>query len=172
MIDEPDKTIRCGVFTDVTSADRAVNGLLAEGFPREQISVLSSDDGKEAYFRLFEHEEPAGTHAPEAAATGGAVGAAIGGVASVGLMAAVGLPVVAAGPALVVGGAVAGGLIGAMQTRGQEKELSDFYAQALTDGKLLVAVEDPTPGHEHRLRRAEAVFRNAGAQPIPLTQKV
>jgi len=84
---------------------------------------------------------------------------------------AAGLTILGIGP-LLAGGAVAGGLIGAMETRGHEGALADFYDQALTRGKLLVAVEDEGTDHAARLARADQIFRQAGAAPIPLESEV
>ena len=164
------ETIRCGVFETVRQAEKAVDGLLGAGFRTGEISVLCSDESKERLFREFEKEDPAGTHAPQAAATGGVLGAAFGGLVSAGVTTAAGLSILFAGPSFLIGGAVIGGLIGAMQTRGKEKSLSNFYDQSLTDGKLLVGVEVKTPNPERRLERAEQIFRDAGSIPIPLPQ--
>jgi hypothetical protein len=161
-------TIRVGVFDDVSAAERAVRGLLNTGFQREQISVLCSDDVKERYFEAFKQQQPAGTHTPEAAAGGAFMGGILGGLVSIGVTTAAGLSILAAGPSFIVGGAVIGGFIGAMQTRGAEGSLADFYDQALSEGKLLVAAEDTGDRHREMLKRADHVFAEAGALPIPL----
>lgn len=160
--------IRAGVFTHVDHARVAVNSLRQAGFTSDQISVVCSEETKEQHFEAFEHEEPAGTHAPEKAVVGGATGALVGGLITAGVTTAAGISLVAAGPLLLVGGAVAGGFIGAMQSRGAEKTLANYYDQALTHGDLLVAVEDDKPGNQDRLRIAEELLRDAGARPLPL----
>ena len=38
-------------------------------------------------------------------------------------------------------GALVGGLVGAMTTRGIEKEIANYYDQAVVQGKILVAAE-------------------------------
>jgi len=59
-----------------------------------------------------------------------------------------------------------------MLTRGTEKEISNYYDQAVLEGKLLVAVEI----HDHdgglRLARAEQILDEAGAEaePLPLSE--
>jgi hypothetical protein len=163
-----EKAIRAAVFREVQTVEEVTHQLLQCGFTREQISVLCSEEAKERHFRHFEHEDPAGTHTPEAAAQGGAAGAFFGGLVTVGLATATGLPLLAAGPSFLIGGAVAGGFIGAMRTRGEEGALADYYDQALTRGDLLVAVEDQEPGNELRLQRAEQIFADAGASSFPL----
>ncbi len=163
-----ESTMRVGVFNDVAEAERAVSGLVQAGFRREQISVLCSDAAKEQHFRNYQHEEPAGSHTVEAAAVGGVTGGLLGGLVSLGVTTAAGLSIVAAGPSFLVGGAVIGGLIGAMQTRGHEGALADFYDQSLSHGKLLVAAEADGPQASERLQQAEQIFRDAGAAPVSL----
>jgi hypothetical protein len=163
-------TLRIGVFDEVAAAERAVLGLIGAGFRHDQISVLCSDAAKEQHFREFEHEDPAGAHTPKAVAAGSVIGGMLGGLVSLGVTTAAGLSLLAAGPSFIVGGAVVGGFIGAMQTRGHEGSLADFYDQALTQGKLLVAAEDKSPRQQELLARAERVFADAGALPMPLEQ--
>jgi hypothetical protein len=63
---------------------------------------------------------------------------------------------------------VLGGFLGAMATRGVEKEAANFYDQAVSQGKLLVAVEE----HEQlpSLALAEHVLAESGAEPLPLPE--
>jgi hypothetical protein len=160
-----------GVFDDVESARRAVHGLLEEGFSKEQINVVCSDETKERYFQEFEHQEPAGTYTPTATIMGGTIGAALGGLAVVASAAATGsLALWAAGPITAWAGGVAGGLVGAMLTRGVEKELANFYQQAVVEGRILVAAEETRPDNRRSLARAAEVLRQAGAEPLPLQE--
>ena len=161
--------IRAGVFAQVEGARRAVNALLAAGFAPEQITVVCSDEIKERHFKRFEHQRPAGQNAPAAAAAGGSIGAAVGGLATAALGVAVGGPAFAVlgGAGLITGGLV-GSFIGAMLTRGMEKEAANFYDQAVQSGKLLVVVEDHRDDSSVRLMQAERVLAEAGAEPMPL----
>ena len=99
-----DPTIRCGVFSTVRQAVQAVEGLLAAGFGKDQVSVLCSDEAKERHFREYERERPAGSDTPEAAATGGVIGALLGGLVSAGVTTASGLALLLAGPSFLIGG--------------------------------------------------------------------
>ena len=47
-----------------------------------------------------------------------------------------------AGPAVAGALGVAGGLVGAMSTRGVEKEIANYYQQAVLAGSILVAAEE------------------------------
>jgi hypothetical protein len=163
------RTVRAGVFSSVSAADRAVQGLLAAGFTKEQITVVCSDAAKEQHFREFEHQQPAGANTAEAAATGGALGAAVGGATAIAAgIAGGGLPLVIVGGAGLLTGSVLGGFLGAMLTRGMEKEAANYYDQAVEQGKLLVTVEQDDSQAEPSLAQAEAILAEAGAEPLPL----
>jgi hypothetical protein len=155
------RTIRCAVFRDIAQTEKIVDQLRTAGFTGQQISVLCSDEGKEKHFRGYQHTL-------ESAAVGGLTGAAVGGLIAAGMTTIAGLAIFSAGAGLLVGGAVAGTFIGAMQSRGEEGALADFYDQSLTQGDLLVAVEDDDPGYDERLKLAEDIFRRGGASPVPL----
>jgi hypothetical protein len=163
------RPVRAGVFATVATAGEAVQRLLNAGFSKDQITVICSDETKEQYFREFEHQQPAGANTPAAAALGGTIGASLGGVAAgaVGL-ATGGLPLIGAAGIGIWAGGVLGGFLGAMATRGIEKEAANFYDQAVSEGKLLVAVEehDDSPG----LGVAEQMLADAGAEPLPLPE--
>ena len=166
-----DRPVRVGVFATTQQATRAINDLLSAGFAKEEISVICSDKRREEFFKDFPNPPLPTDHLAEAVATGGAVGAIIGGLVAVAAATTGGLGLIAAGPIVLGlgGGAAAGGFIGAMTTRGVTKEMADFYDQAVSRGKILVAIEDERDNTE-RLRTAERIFANAGAEPLPLTE--
>ncbi|MGC1275641.1 MAG: hypothetical protein WBC44_18180 [Planctomycetaceae bacterium] len=159
------RPVHAGVFDDVESADRAVAGLLEAGFSPKQISVVCSDAAKRRHFTGLREDEPSGSHTAQAAAAGGTIGLALGSlVALAGVAATGGAGIVAAGA--IVGTGVTGSFIGAMLTRGVEKEAADFYDQELRRGQILVVVEDKTD-HPH-FDDADRVLREAGAVPFSL----
>ncbi len=165
------RPVRAGVFSTPEAAERVISALLAAGFTKQQITVICSDDTKERYFREFEHQEPAGANTQAAAATGGAIGATLGSVAAGAVgVATGGLPLLVAGGIGLMAGAIWGGFIGAMMTRGIEKEAANFYDQEVQRGKLLVTVEEKDHRHHPTLADAERIFAEAGAEPIPLTE--
>jgi hypothetical protein len=164
--------VEVGVFDTVEDARQAVRGLRDAGFTTEQITVVCSDETKERYFREFDHQQPAGTHTPSATIAGGTIGALLGGLSVVVAAAGTGsLALWAAGPITAWAGGVAGGLVGAMMTRGVERELANFYQQAVLDGQILVAAE---PDHRARvgpnLDAAAHILADAGAKPINLPE--
>jgi hypothetical protein len=110
--------------------------------------------------------DPAGAHTPGAALGGSAFGAALGGFAAL-----AGTELLLTGPLLVGIGALAGGFVGAMLSRGVEREATNYYDQAVRKGDILVAVEcDPGGDQRERLALAERLLARAGARPLPLLE--
>jgi hypothetical protein len=163
--------LEVGVFDSVDKARLAVRELLAAGFTKDHVTVVCSDETKERYFREFEHQEPAGTFTPGATIAGATIGALIGGLTIVAsAVATAGITLWAAGPITVWFGGVAGGLVGAMMTRGVEKELANFYQQSVEEGQILVAAESHGPNSSQMLAKAEKVLADAGALPLPMRE--
>ena len=163
-----EKPVRAAVFDTIAQADQAVAGLLKAGFTQDQITVICSDRTTEDHYHDYEHQHPAGADTPAATAKGSAIGTAIAGLASLGMASAGGFEGLSAGAVMVPAGAVFGGMIGAMMTERYENELACFYDQAVSEGKILVAVEDHSDRHHELLAEAERVLMEAGAQPIQL----
>lgn len=164
-----ERPIRVGVYLTLRTADCAVDNLLKAGFSREQISVICSNQTVEDHFRAFEHEQPAGSHTAAAVGVGGAIGAVLGGLTVLaGAVTTAGLGLLAAGGLAAWTGGIVGGLVGAMMTRGVEHELADYYDQAVSAGKILVAVEDHSEAQRQRLARAEEILAGCGAEPVSL----
>ena len=164
-------SLEVGIFDSVDDARQAVHGLLDAGFTREQITVVCSDETKERYFKEFEHQDPAGTYTPGATIAGGTIGALVGGLAVVASAIATGsLALWAAGPISAWAGGVAGGLVGAMMTRGVEKELANYYQQAVVEGRILVAAESHGPNGPQMLAKAAAILADSGAKPLPMRE--
>lgn len=168
---QPARPIRIGVFSTVASAEQAVADLLDAGFTTREITVLCSAEAKEAHFRQFSHQQPAGTFTPAATATGGMLGAALGGMAVLaGAAATGGVGLLAAGGTAAWAGGIVGGLVGAMLTRGVEKELANFYDQSVTAGKILVAAEHHGDDEPQWLAMASRILHEAGAEPVALPE--
>lgn len=166
-----ERPIRVGVYSTIRTADCAVEHLLKAGFTAKQISVVCSDLAIEEHFHRFEHEQPAGAHTATAVAVGGAIGVALGGLTVLaGAVTTAGLALLAAGGLAAWTGGIVGGLVGAMMTRGIEPELANYYDQAVTDGKILVAAEDHSEAHRQRLAVAEHILSECGAEPLALNE--
>src|SRR5262245_40835649 len=163
--------VRVGVFSTVRSADAVVHRLLAEGFHKDQISVITSSKHKERQLRDVPPAPAPGEHTAEGIAVGSVVGATLGGLAlAATAFVTGGTSLLAAGTILVGGGALAGSFSGAMMTRGFEKEAALYYEQAVQQGKILVAVEVHGDGADEKLAKAERIFAEAGAEPVPLVE--
>ena len=163
--------IRAGIFESVPDADRAVAELVNAGFTKDQITVICSAETVQQHFKEFEHQDPAGKHAPAAVMTGGAIGATLGGlVAAAGIATVGGAALFVAGGLALWTGGIVGGLVGAMMTRGFEKELANFYDQEVTRGRILVAVEEKDPARRQMLDRAAEIFAKHGIDPLPLSE--
>lgn len=166
-----ERPIEVGVFDTIDGARNAVQGLRSAGFTIGQITVVCSDETKERHFSEFEHQDTAGTHTPTATIAGGTIGALVGGLAVVASALATGsLALWAAGPISAWAGGVAGGLVGAMMTRGVEKELANYYQQAVINGQILVAAEDHSNASASHLAEAARILASAGANPMPLRE--
>jgi hypothetical protein len=167
-----EKPIRAAIFIEIAETATAVKKLLDAGFTTAEITVVCSDDTKERYFREYEHQDQAGRNVPVAAGIGGAVGMTLFGLTAVaaGLVTGGAAFVVAGGTGMWTG-TVVGGLVGAMMTRGFEREVANFYDQAVITGDILVAVEPHGANADENAKRlltAESIFREAGAKPLPL----
>ncbi len=163
--------VRAGIYSTLQTADYVVQRLLAAGFLKEEVTVICSDETREKHFREFEHQDPAGSKAPSTVLAGTTIGAAVGSLAAIAMGAVTGtVPLIIAGAAGISGGSAIGGFLGAMLTRGDEKELSNFYDQAVRSGRILVGVEAHGPDAAAKLQQAAAIFHESGAEPVPLPE--
>ena len=135
-----------GVYDNGDDAVRAVEELKAQGYDRDDISIVAKDrDEVEAV------NAETGTKTEEGlaagAATGGLLGGATGLLAGVGALAIPGIgPILAAGPiaAMLTGAAVGagtGGLAGALIGMGIPEDEADQYEHDVKEGKLLVLLD-------------------------------
>ena len=153
------QSFRAGTFSNLQSADRAVERLLAAGFPKEQINVVCTDEVKESHFRQLGYQRPADSDAPGGGVAGASVGATVGGLAAIAVGAATGaVPLLIAGAAGVSGGSAMGGFLGTILNGEGQDEVVKFYDQELRSGRILVVAEDHSPQAESKLAQAAAVL--------------
>jgi hypothetical protein len=146
-----------GIYHDRADAEDAVTRLRALGYTEGEISVMMHDDT-----RAREFAAATGSKAAEGlgagAAIGGSLGVIVAGAATMaGVTAIVGsgglaLPFVV-GPLAVVlaglgGGAVAGGIVGGLVGAGIPKEQAEIYEKDLSDGGILLGVNDRPESRE------------------------
>jgi hypothetical protein len=164
-----DRPIRVGVYDHLGEAENVVRRLLDAGFTRDRITVVCSDRAVQRHFEAFHHQDPAGTHTATNALAGSGIGVLLGGITAAAFgVATGGVALLAAGGLALGAGGVVGGLIGALATRGVEKEIADYYDQAVQDGRILVAVEAEGEQNLATLTAAERILAQGGAQPLPL----
>ena len=160
-----------GIFKTPNLAERAVDDLIAAGYPSNSISVLLPDSGST---REFAHEKD--TKAPEGTAvgvtTGGVIGGTLGVLAGIGALAIPGVgPFIAAGPIMAglaglgVGGAV-GGLVGALVGMGIPEYEAKRYEGHVKDGGSLLSVHCDT---SEQISRAKDLLKRVGATDIAST---
>jgi len=150
-----------GVFTDLATAQKAIQGLREVGMPADEISTIVREPTRAPETTVIE--------TPSATASGLTTGGVVGGVGGllVGLTAlavpGVG-PILAAGPllAMLSGaaiGAATGCLLGALVDLGVPEEYAATYVTAIEQGSIVVVAR---PGV---LSRAEIqdIFLRAGA---------
>ena len=159
-----ERPCQVGFFDTKMQAEKAVQDLQAAGFSKEQLAVICPADRNSKLAPNVPRAEPPGTHGAEALAEGGAIGAAIGGIALAATALATGgaglLPAV---PVLVGGGAIAGGFSSLILSDGYGKGVGEYYADALHQGKFVVGVEVEGEDSAARLAEAERILSNDGA---------
>jgi len=167
MTEQRPNPIHMAIYDDVPTAAAAVHDLREAGFTKDEISVLCSDEHRERLFQDYVHEEPAGMHSEDAVNKAGLAAAGLGGAAVLtGLLTSAGTAIFAIGA--FAGIAAIGTFVSLMLTRGAEKELADYYDQAVTEGKILVGVETDDPD---RQALADEVFRRQGERPLAMPKE-
>lgn len=167
-----DRPLRIGAFEDMASADEAVVRLLNAGFSRKEIVVVAPTKIRD-HFAGVRVMEPSGSKTGKAAIAGGIAGGMLAGlIAAAVVVGTGGGALVIVGPIVTqaAGGVFAGGFIGAMLTRGFEREAAEFYDQALKQGMILVGVDCGEPAPRERLEIGERLLADAGARPLPLVE--
>src|ERR1051326_5617447 len=157
-----------GMFTDRTHVETGVDALLANGFRKEDISILVADN---LGTKDFAHELH--SKAPEGATTGAGAGVLLGGtlglLVGLGALAIPGLgPFLAAGPIMAalagmgVGGAV-GGLAGALIGMGIPESEAERYDGRVRQGGILVSVHCD---NSEWVGRAKDILKQTGAEDV------
>lgn len=157
-----------GIYSSSEHAERAVDSIIAAGFPSTDISVLLPDSRSTKEFAHHKDTKaPEGTTAGVTA--GGAIGGTIGLLAGVGALAIPGLgPFIAAGPIMAglaglgVGGAI-GGLVGALIGMGIPEYEAKRYEGRVKGGGTLLSVHCET---SDQVSRAKELLKSTGAEDI------
>lgn len=159
-----ERPCRVGFFATKAKAEKAVRDLIAAGFTNNELAIICPTEGNHPLAPHVPRAEPPGSHGAEALAEGGAIGAAIGGIAlAATAILTGGTGLLAAIPVALGGGAIAGGFSNLIMSDGYGKGVGEFYLDALHQGKIVVGVEVEGEDSSARLAEAERILANAGA---------
>ncbi len=131
-----------GLYDTLIDAQRSVQDLVNNGFPRDDISIVTNDvDGN--YARYL---KPESTLATEGAGGGAVIGALTGLLIGMGALTLPGIgAAIIAGPLLgMIGagiGAMTGGLLGALVSLGISEDSASYYAEGIRRGATLLIVQ-------------------------------
>jgi hypothetical protein len=157
-----------GIFRDRVHVERAIDGLIENGFRSEDISVLlPQNEGAKDLAAVKRTKAPEGTTTGVVA--GGVVGGTLGLLAGIGALAIPGLgPFIAAGPIVgtlagIGSGGVVGGVIGALVGLGIPEYEAKRYEGMIREGKVLLSVHCD---NSDWVERAKDVLEEVGAQDI------
>lgn len=139
------KTI-AGIFDTDTTANHAVSALLDQGFEKDDISLIMSDKAHEKLFSSTDDEADRVAKGGIIGATvGGALGALLAGLTTVGVIVLPGGSLLAVGPIVAAlygagAGSALGGLSGALISAGFAADDANRYEQEIKNGKAIVVV--------------------------------
>lgn len=158
-----DGPIRVGVFETVEAALRAIADLRNAGFQRREISVVCNEPDAAPDLKPYIDQQPAGPESAGTMLTG--AGIVYGVLAAAGILAAA-LAAIFIGMVtafIVLGVALGIALLSVfgsiMVGRGTERELSNFYAQGVEPGQLLVAVDLDDDAPPQKVAAADRVLQ-------------
>lgn len=141
------------VFRDPRSAEVVYHSLIKDGYNKEDINLIMSNETRDKYFSDIKNisQENLGNKSLEGLGIGAATGVTIGAIAAA--IAAVGSSIVFPGLGLVVSGplaaslagagagATAGGLIGGLIGLGIPDEKAKILEDEITNGAVVIGVE-------------------------------
>ena len=156
---------RVGTFDTVARADRAIHRLLAAGLSKDQLVVICPAKFQDHFLPEAPKADTPNADAETALATGGAIGATLGGLALAATVLTGGLGAVAAA-VFIGGGAVAGAFSNLIISQGYEQEADDHYRQAIERGQIVVGVEVHGEDHIGQLAEAQRILNEAGATAL------
>lgn len=155
-----------GIFDSEIAADRVVSEFLDEGFSKDDISLLMSEQTRNRLFSSTDDEANRTAKGAVAGATlGGAIGAIIASLTTAGALVSTGGTLLVAGPLVAAlsgagAGAVAGGLAGALIRAGFAADEANRYEDEIKRGKAVILVHT---NDERKEMIARETLRNSGA---------
>lgn len=157
--------IRVGGFESVSKVELVVRRLLAAGYAKDELVVICPAKYQDQLSSDVPQTETPETGTGQVLATGGAAGAALGGIALIATVLTGGI----AGPAaavLIGGGAIAGGFSNLIVSKGYDEEAIGHYKQAVQKGWIVVGVKVPVEAGPDRTALAEQILNESGAKTL------
>ncbi|MBA3534074.1 MAG: YsnF/AvaK domain-containing protein [Ardenticatenales bacterium] len=159
-----------GLYDDFNTAQKVVQEMVANGFDRNNISLVANNATGEydKYVQSGEVVDSEDVSVGEGATVGAIEGGLIGLLAGLGAMAIPGIgPVLAAGPLLgaLTGagvGAITGGILAGLVDLGVPEDDAHFYAEGIRRGGTLVTVH----ADDNQIENAVAIMNRYGAIDI------
>jgi uncharacterized membrane protein len=153
-----------GYFKDNGKAQEALRELKEKGF--NEISILGNEKGDKSDDKSGNKGRNDATFGTltSGTVTGGAVGGLAGLAMGAGLLFIPGIgPILALGPlAAALGGAVTGGIGGALIDYGIPADQSNFYETKIKEGNTVMVLK----ADEHKIDEVAKILRNHGAQDV------
>lgn len=160
-----------GYFKESNQAGQAANELKGKGFT--EISILGNENrGKENSSKDTNEMSFENQNLSNGTVTGGTIGGLAGlglGAGALGALGAAALlipgigPIVAMGPlAAALGGAVTGGIAGALVDYGIPEERSDFYETKIREGNTVLVLKTD----EQKTDEVAKMMKNYGAKEV------
>jgi len=152
-----------GYFEDNNQAQQAAQELKNQGY--KEISILGNDDrGNQGQRDRRNNNGGMNMGLSSGTMTGGTLGGLAGLALGAGALAIPGLgPIIAMGPlAAAIGGAVTGGVAGALVDYGIPKEQSDYYESKLREGKTIMVIKT----QQDKSDQVASIMKNYGAREV------
>ena len=155
------------VYDDIVGANAAIGELIADGFPKNSISLVTGSLKSEpaAVKRALE----LGDEAEKDAAIGAGIGGLIGLLGGATVMTLAGSGVVIAGPLGALTGVVVGGVLGAIRGWSVHKDHIPGYEAQIKSGKVLVLFHTSDP---RQLAAADKVLRTTSPHHVRMHSAV
>lgn len=159
-----------GVFKSRNDAEKAVNDLEKKGFSKNEISIITKDEGQGGHggrgggMTMSTASGYTNQNIGDGVTTGGAVGGLAGLLAGAGALAIPGIgPLLAAGPiAGALTGAVTGGVAGGLIDFGIPAASGKRYEEKVREGDIVCLVKSSSD----KVEEAAEVFRKNGATDV------
>lgn len=151
-----------GYFEENGKAEEALRELKEKGF--NEISILGSEKGDKSGSKGSDNNSSFAGNLTSGTMTGGALGGLAGLAAGAGLLFIPGIgPLLALGPlAAGLGGAVSGGVAGALVDYGIPQDRSDFYETKIKEGNTIMVLKTD----ESKTDEVARIFRAHGAKDV------